>query len=61
MASKISTAKSKKATPLAEFVADIEKRRCESGVTDLPRNTGTRRSESKKALLKAIEELGGKW
>ena len=28
---------------------------------DLPRNSGERRTESKKALLKAIEEAGGKW
>lgn len=59
MASK--TSRAKPATPLAEFVADIERRRRETGVTELPRNSGARRTESKKALLKAIEEAGGKW
>jgi hypothetical protein len=28
---------------------------------ELPRNSGIRRTESKKALLKAIEDAGGKW
>jgi hypothetical protein len=41
--------------------ADIERRRTESGVADLPRNSGERRTESKRALLKAIEAAGGKW
>jgi hypothetical protein len=50
-----------KAIPLAEFVADIERRRLATGITELPRNSGTRRTESKKALLKAIEDAGGKW
>lgn len=55
------TSKPKKATPLAEFSADIERRRLATGVTELPRNTGKRRTPSKKALLKAIEAAGGKW
>jgi hypothetical protein len=41
--------------------ADIERRRAESGVTDLPRNSGERRTESKRALLAAIAVTGGKW
>lgn len=41
--------------------ADIERRRAESGVTDLPRNSGERRTESKRALLTAIEATGAKW
>ncbi len=56
MASKIS-----QPIPLDDFVRDIERRRAESGITDLPRNTGLRRTPSKRALLKAIEEAGGKW
>ena len=40
---------------------DIERRRAESGVTDLPRNSGERRTESKRALLTAIEATGAKW
>jgi hypothetical protein len=50
-----------KAVPLAEFVADIERRRAETGITKLPRNSGKRRTASKRALLKAIEEAGGTW
>ena len=55
------TSPPKKAIPLAEFAADIERRRLATGVTDLPRNAGKRRTPSKKALLKAIEDAGGKW
>lgn len=43
------------------FAADIERRRAETGVTELPRNSGKRRTASKKALLAAIEAAGGKW
>ena len=50
-----------KAVPLADFVADIDRRRAETGITELPRNSGKNRTESKKALLKAIEAAGGKW
>lgn len=51
---------------LAEFGADILRRRQaykkEMGSEpDLPRNDGERRTESKKALLKAIADIGGKW
>jgi hypothetical protein len=60
MASQISRAKAK-AVPLAEFVADIDRRRAETGITELPRNSGKRRTASKRALLKAIEDAGGKW
>ncbi len=61
MASQTSRAKPKRAKPVAEFTARIERRRQETGITDLPRNSGERRTESKKALLKAIEDAGGKW
>ena len=44
-----------------EFAARLAARRAETGITELPRNSGTRRTESKKALLKAIEDAGGKW
>jgi hypothetical protein len=51
---------------LAQFGMDILRRRqaykAEKGSEpDLPRNDGTRRTESKKALLKAIQDVGGKW
>jgi hypothetical protein len=51
----------KRAIPILEFPARIERRRAETGITDLPRNSGNRRAESKKALLNAIEDSGGKW
>lgn len=50
-----------KAVPLADFVRDIDRRRAETGVTDLPRNDGKRRTASKRALLAAIEATGTKW
>jgi hypothetical protein len=46
---------------LAIFAADIERRRQAAGVTDVPRNAGDRRTESKRALLAAIEQVGGRW
>ena len=61
MALKTSKTKAKHAIPVAEFTARLERRRQETGITELPRNSGERRSESKKALLKAIQDLGGKW
>lgn len=50
-----------RAIPLADFAADIERRRRETGVTDLPRNSGERRTESKRALLRALDNLGARW
>jgi hypothetical protein len=47
--------------PLEAFARDIDRRREETGVTEVPRNVGTRRTASKRALLKAIEDVGGKW
>jgi len=61
MASQTLKAKPKRAIPVADFIAYIERRRQETGITDLPRNKGENRTESKKALLKAIEDAGGKW
>jgi hypothetical protein len=46
---------------LDAFVADIDRRRAESGVVELPRNSGKRRTRSKRALLRAIKEAGGDW
>lgn len=43
------------------FAADIARRREAAGNPELPRNSGKRRTPSKRALLKAIEEAGGKW
>ena len=51
-----------------DFAAKLAARRAELGLVHPAhpefakgRNGGERRTESKKALLKAIEELGGKW
>jgi hypothetical protein len=54
------------AVPLAEFAADIDRRLAEYEARegkpfDIPRNSGKRRTASKRALLKAIEAAGGKW
>ena len=51
----------KRPIPLGEFAADIERRRMETGVTDVPRNAGNRRTDSKRALLAAIEKASGRW
>lgn len=48
-------------TSYKEFAAKLAARREELGNPELPRNSGNRRTASKRALLKAIEELGGKW
>ncbi len=55
------TPKASSAVPLAEFGAEVLRRRQAAGVTDIPRNAGNRRTESKKALSRAIEGAGGKW
>ena len=47
--------------PLDDFVAEIERRRAAAGYPEMPRNAGNRRTESKRALLKAIRNAGGKW
>ena len=44
------------------FAAQLaERRAARSKEIEMPRNSGSRRTESKKALLKAIEDAGGKW
>lgn len=60
MASNTSKAEPR-AVPLAEVAGDVARRRAESGIAELPRNSGKRRTPSKRALLKAVEEAGGKW
>jgi hypothetical protein len=46
---------------MASFGRDLARRRAELGNPELPRNSGERRTPSKRALLKAIEDLGGTW
>jgi hypothetical protein len=45
----------------AQYAAKLTARRELLGQPELPRNSGIRRTDSKKALLKAIEDAGGKW
>jgi hypothetical protein len=49
-----------------DFAADLSRRRAEMEArtgtpVPAPRNAGTRRTASKKALLKAIKDAGGTW
>jgi hypothetical protein len=46
---------------MGEFARRLAARRAEFGNPELPRNAGKNRTPSKRALLKAIEEAGGKW
>jgi hypothetical protein len=46
---------------MVEFGRDLLRRRQAAGDPHMPRNSGKRRTPSKRALLKAIEEAGGKW
>jgi hypothetical protein len=39
----------------------IAARKAALDLPDPPRNAGNKRTESKRALLKAIEDIGGKW
>lgn len=62
MVSKTSKAKAEPAViDMAELGARLAARRAELNLPELPRNPGTNRTPSKRALLKAIAELGGKW
>ena len=44
-----------------DYAAALTERRAELGNPELPRNTGTRRTPHKRALLAAIEKAGGRW
>ena len=57
------TSKAEEPTRLShpDFAARLAARRAELGNPELPRNSGKRRTPSKRALLKAIEDAGGKW
>jgi hypothetical protein len=44
-----------------DYAAKLAARRAALGNPELPRNAGANRTESKRALLKAIEDAGGKW
>jgi hypothetical protein len=62
MASKISSVNDvMPVIDMAIMGASIAQRKTALGITELPRNSGERRTKSKKALLKAIADVGGKW
>ena len=46
---------------MAAFAPELARRRAAAGNPSLPRNAGKRRTPSKRALLKAIENRGGDW
>ena len=46
---------------MATFGIELARRRAALGDPVMPRNAGNRRTPSKRALLKAIEDAGGKW
>ena len=51
----------REAIPLEEFARELAQRREALGDVDMPRNSGLRRTDSKKALLAAIKAAGGRW
>jgi hypothetical protein len=61
MASTTSRADGEPVIDMADLGERLAKRRTELGNPELPRNAGANRTASKKALLKAIEDAGGKW
>lgn len=46
---------------LEAFGRELTRRRATLGNPELPRNAGNNRTESKRALLAAIEAAGGRW
>jgi len=48
-------------TTLEAMAERLAARRAEIGPIDVPRNSGTCRTASKRALLAEIEKLGGEW
>ena len=55
------TFSSQSAISLVDFGQDVARRRAAAGDVAIPRNTGMRRTESKRALLAAINEADGLW
>jgi hypothetical protein len=46
---------------MAEFGRRMAARKAALNLPDPPRNAGNNRTASKRALLEAIEDVGGKW
>ena len=62
LASMASTSsKDKRPITLEEFGQDVLRRRAAAGDPEVPRNSGTRRTTSKRALLDAIAATGKRW
>jgi hypothetical protein len=57
----ISSVPDRSKVSLEAFGKEVLARRAAAGNPELPRNAGANRTASKKALLKAIEDAGGKW
>ena len=55
------TSSSPRGISLADFGQDVARRRAAIGDVVTPRNAGTRRTQSKRDLLTAIEDAGGIW
>lgn len=53
--------KPRRAISLDDFQRDVARRREAAGEADMPRNSGQRRTESKRELLVAIQDTGGRW
>jgi hypothetical protein len=51
----------REAVSLEAFGRAVVRRREATGVAALPRNSGTRRTPSKYALLASLEETGARW
>ena len=49
------------AIDMAEFGRELLLRRAALGNPELPRNSGKRRTVSKRALLAEIDKAGGRW
>ncbi len=60
MPSKTSKA-DQEAISFADWSAEIAKRKRETGIADLPRNSGSRRTSSKQALIEALARSGAEW
>jgi hypothetical protein len=46
---------------LSELAETLVRRQADIGPVTVARNSGKRRTPAKRALLKAIEEAGGRW
>lgn len=51
----------RRAVTLEALGAAVERRRAAVGDVQVPRNPGTNRTSSKRALLKAVKDAGGEW